>query len=246
MGNTNSGAEEAEDLAKSRFRKWCFTHYFSNSEITLEGNRLEKVLEDKGWEYLFSHEICPKTKRDHFQGFIIYKDPIAFTTLTGIIHGHIEKAGQRCRKGTSNDAIILQNWNYIKKERRQCWTNIDLEPLKSDEDMILDDIRRWEEETSENLMDEADYLKKYAILGGIILPTDLKYTFNTLSKHKKDWEKINKGKGVPWKCPDLLIMMKSTNTACREYELLKLGIVQNRLNGESMLIHNPRIVEFNM
>lgn len=250
MGNTNTGSEESELDAKDRCRKWCFTHYPSETNYIEEGYELECVLKMKDWEYLFSVERCPKTDRIHFQGFIIHKEAIYFNVLRKMINGHISKAGSRCRKGTSNDKIILNNWNYIKKERRQFWTNINLQGRKDDEDIIIERIRE-----SVDLNDtrdpeyELNRLKYFKIVEGyIVLPTDLKYTFQTLSRHKKEFEKINLPKGIAWKCPGLILMTESTKEWWNslEYKMLEKGIVQSRLTGETMLIADVFIMKLNV
>lgn len=104
-----------------RSRKWVFTlNNYTDTDVT----SLSEVFESKNWEYVFGEETG-SNGTPHLQGYIEYKNPIAFKTLKKIIpRSHLEIA-----KGTRKD-----NWKYCTKEN-QVHTNIKIE-LTAEEEYI--------------------------------------------------------------------------------------------------------------
>lgn len=76
-GNNKPLSEKCDN---TKCRNWCFTSF----------NKFEPIFLDEKMVYLcFSPEICPTTKKNHFQGFCVFKNQIVLKSaskLLGNVH----------------------------------------------------------------------------------------------------------------------------------------------------------------
>lgn len=59
----------------AKARSYCFTHFEK------EMQNLKEISEIDCEYILIGREICPKTQREHKQGFIRFKNPVGFRTV---------------------------------------------------------------------------------------------------------------------------------------------------------------------
>lgn len=93
-----------------RVRNCCFTSYKTELNIATQEEDQEGQLFPLVKYYIYQREICPETKKEHWQGYIEFLKPQYLNRIKEIIGdetAHIEK-----RKGTQKQAI-----EYCKKSR---------------------------------------------------------------------------------------------------------------------------------
>lgn len=82
-------------------RNWCFTIHENH-----KGNPHDLKEWDKVSYVVFQHEVCPETKRVHWQGYVELTTPQRLSALVKRCPGHYER-----RRGTAEQASI-----YCKKD----------------------------------------------------------------------------------------------------------------------------------
>lgn len=92
-------------------KKWCFT-YFPNG--TDRDREFEEMLGSNGSNYFYSEEICPTTKRLHWQGFVIFDRKIR----------PLEKHSMYKASWESMRGSVEENISYCTKEDGRQGTNI--------------------------------------------------------------------------------------------------------------------------
>lgn len=130
----NNDPQLSEKLKKIRGRKWFITIFDFNTKIQ---NFIESA---KYW--IWSKEICPETKRDHWHAFIEFENARTKYSLAKILgKGQIDKA-----RGKLNECI-----NYVKKDG-DFKTNIKMpKPLK-----LIDKLYPWQQSIIDIINKEAD------------------------------------------------------------------------------------------
>lgn len=116
--------KEKTEKPPSSMRKTCFTLY-----AVTEADR-EKLINMNNIKLLvFQLEVCPTTKREHFQGYMEFQKPMPFKRLKDLFPViHVEKPN-----GTA-----LQSYNYCTKEdtrKAGPW-------LRGDWSIILDSTKK--------------------------------------------------------------------------------------------------------
>lgn len=112
-------------------RNWCFTHFGEKEE-------LENVKEHCTY-LIFQKERCPTTKKEHFQGYVEFKENLRLGEVKkrfNISSLHLEP-----RRGTQEQAI-----NYCKKEDTKVegpfiFGKVKEQGKRSDIDEIYQDIK---------------------------------------------------------------------------------------------------------
>lgn len=102
-GNTDTLAETPEKKEDKKFqsRNWCFTS-FEKSEPVWDLGKATKYL-------IFGKEICPETKRQHWQGYVEFNNAKTISATQKALA--IGKAHVESRRGTPLEAA-----NYCKKD----------------------------------------------------------------------------------------------------------------------------------
>lgn len=99
-GNTKTS--ELTGPPKGRSRKWCFTSF------KMDKTPLQKCTDIDSVRWLiWAPEICPETKREHFQCFVYTRNEVSYRVLQNIFGG--EKFNCRMANGTLDEQI-----NYIQ------------------------------------------------------------------------------------------------------------------------------------
>lgn len=90
---------------KTRKREFCFTHFDEHTHApNLSGP----------WLYIImGREICPETKRQHFQSYVYFKDPKTLTACANILEKHF---GKRPHVKLCN-GNLEQNFTYCTKDK---------------------------------------------------------------------------------------------------------------------------------
>lgn len=95
----------SEGNTNLRVRLWCFTMFENHINVpNLNGN----------WQYiLMGRETCPKTKKEHWQCFVYFKEAKTFNSTQKLITKHfgIKPHIEAC-KGSIKD-----NYNYCSKDK---------------------------------------------------------------------------------------------------------------------------------
>lgn len=105
--NTKKEPQETKEMRK-KARNWVFTYYWNTEQEITD----LKILLTAGCEYfIFGREVCPKTKRNHLQGFCLWKNPRSFRSVLAFLKEfkgiHVEKA-KKCD---------LANYRYCSKDK---------------------------------------------------------------------------------------------------------------------------------
>lgn len=87
-----------------KFRNYVFT-WFNATEQEIK--KFEDYCNEKNYKYVMGDEICPKTGKQHWQGYVSSKIPWAKATLDKLIGGSwCESAG----------GSLYDNWKYTRKD----------------------------------------------------------------------------------------------------------------------------------
>lgn len=95
-------------MNKSQAKRWCFT-IFNTDETNLNDLNFKELFKEREYLYLIvGDEICPKTKKRHFQGYVHLKKRTYFQHMKRILPtAHLSIA-----KGSDED-----NKDYCSKEK---------------------------------------------------------------------------------------------------------------------------------
>lgn len=156
---------------EQKSRSHCFT-VFGNLEEGHNGvlyKYVEDTLKSKGATYyVMGLEICPKSKKEHIQGYVHWRSPRAWRAVIAYIQGwHIENT-----KGTNTQAI-----EYCKKEGKWTeWGQTPTQGLRNDltnlkkkvfegnslQKIVIDDVENFQQlKFVEGLQKYLPTIKKY-------------------------------------------------------------------------------------
>jgi len=134
-------------MPKGGYRNWCFTLYNDPDDgLFFDEDKIDYVIYQK--------EICPKTKRDHWQGYVEFKNQLRQTECQKALgdkkpysahveprKGNQEQAIVYCKKLESAVENTLYKWGTPKKQGN-----------RSDLDSILDAVKSGN--TKREILDE--------------------------------------------------------------------------------------------
>lgn len=274
-GNTLDRKGKKDSSGEIRSRKWTFTLHLEFEQISsLSTSIIEKMVQNS-FGYLFSHEIGSEDGKHHLQGYCEHVNEKSFKQIKELIgdSAHIEKAGTKLPKGTTDLKGFMTQWRYISKEHLEIWTNLEekIEKVKSEEDYVLEECERVREEAlrgdamgcaqggsscpwvqiDELILreDEGAYWSGIKIrikctshsLQWLILKMKVLYcesfseVYSLVKRDQKRHLKANRLKGIPWKCPILVI---------KTIENWNMNVEQGILigKGDPIIIKPPKII----
>lgn len=69
---------------KNPSRSWVFTQY-NGVEVDIDPSKWTEEIKSRIRYFVYQHEICPETKREHWQGFIQLFTPHRYTTINKLL-----------------------------------------------------------------------------------------------------------------------------------------------------------------
>lgn len=105
--------ESSNPKQGNKYTFYCFTKFY-DSDLEIENFQLE--LKKVSIKYLFGYEICPKTKKNHLQGFMQLKERKRITELLSLKCNLINCKGteEQNKDYCSKDGLIIK-WGYPKE-----------------------------------------------------------------------------------------------------------------------------------
>lgn len=125
-------------LIPNKSKYWCFTLFYTENNVLVKASMLHETLRRLCHvnKFVFGREMCPETKKEHWQGYIEFHIRKEFEwVVKNIGMGvHLEE-----RKGTP-----LQNYYYCSKDN--CEVNIfgDFEIPFVENPTIINDLKDWQ------------------------------------------------------------------------------------------------------
>ena len=138
-------------MKEARVRSWCFTYYPTNDEA--DARWFKQLSLKKGIRYMIvGKEICPTTKRQHYQGYISYNNGKTFKQTKkwfGLdkIHLEIAKADDfknqaYCEKEGN---LLLEKGEPIKQGKRSDIRHaVDIVKETSSISKVLDEVHNYQ------------------------------------------------------------------------------------------------------
>jgi len=101
-----------EAITRGQHRHQCFTIF---GDIDINCDKLSKLVPEQAKYVCYQVEICPRTKREHIQGYIEFHNKVWWKTLINVIYPNEKGEGKSIRvnkcKGTPQ-----QNRTYCSKD----------------------------------------------------------------------------------------------------------------------------------
>lgn len=186
-----------EELSGTKHRSYAFTYY---PKLRVAKKADDDEIEDfkklllkmKPRYYIFQHEVCPKTDKDHFQGTIIFTNQRHFNAVRkGLNYSHIEPcrsegaSANYCRKSETSIAGPWE-WGDMPEQGKRC----DIIALK---DAILSGNSEWTVATDDKLLGT---YAKYTRYSDRLYELKLKKFSNSFRKVEVDvlWGEAGSGK----------------------------------------------------